>query len=62
MADKKFEITLKKSTISCSPKQRATMEALGLRKIGQKTVQKDTPTLQGQLRIVEHLLCVKEVN
>jgi len=60
-AEKQLQITLKKSTIACSPKQKATVEALGLRKIGQKTVLKDTPTLQGQIDIVGHLLCVEEV-
>ena len=58
---KQLRITLKKSTIACSPKQKATVEALGLRKVGMVTVQNDTPTLQGKLKLVGHLLCVEDV-
>jgi len=52
-------VTLVKSTIGCTPRQRATLEALGLRKIRQQKAFADTPTLQGMIFKVSHLVEVK---
>lgn len=57
---KKLSITLTKSPIGCLPKQRKTLEALGLRKLN-KTVEKDdNEYIQGMLRVVGHLVKVEE--
>ena len=53
-------ITLKKSTIGRLPKQRATLKALGLTKIN-KTVEKEyNESIQGMIKVVEHLVTVEE--
>jgi large subunit ribosomal protein L30 len=54
-----LKITLVKSTIGCLKKQKATVEALGLRKIGQFKVVEDTPVSQGMIKVVSHLLKVE---
>jgi large subunit ribosomal protein L30 len=39
-----------------NPKQRATLKALGLGRIGRAVERPDTPQLRGQLRVVRHLV------
>jgi large subunit ribosomal protein L30 len=57
----KVRITLKKSPIGRKPKHRATVEALGLRKIHQ-TVEKDlNPMVQGMIDSIGYLLEVEEI-
>lgn len=57
---KELKITLIKSTIGRGDKQQATVEALGLHKIGQTVVQKDCDVLRGMLKVVSHLVKVEE--
>ena len=57
----KIKVTLVKSTISCSAAQKGTVAALGLRKIGQSKTFADSATLQGQLKVVAHLVKVENV-
>ncbi|MCL2061706.1 MAG: 50S ribosomal protein L30 [Firmicutes bacterium] len=57
---KKIKITLVKSTIGCSEKQKATVEALGLKKIRQCKEHDDTPVTRGMIFVVKHLICVEE--
>ena len=54
-----LKITMVKSAIRSKPKQKATLEALGLRKIQQSTVQKDSKSLQGMIQVVSHLVQVE---
>lgn len=56
-----LRITLKKSTIGVKPKQRATVRALGLRRIRQTVVQPDRPEIRGMVARVPHLVEVEEV-
>lgn len=49
-----------KSTNGTDPKQKATLRALGLGRIGKSVEREDTPQLQGQLRVVSHLIEVSE--
>ena len=58
--DKSVKITLVKSTIGCLKKQKATVEALGLKKIGSSNVLKDTEVLRGMINVVSHLVKVEE--
>lgn len=58
---KKLEITLKKSLIGRNQKQRRTIEALGLKKIGQTIVHNDTPQIRGMLHLTDFMLDIKEV-
>jgi len=45
-----------KSANGSNPNQKATLAALGLGKIGRSVERKDSPQLQGQLRVVSHLV------
>lgn len=58
---KKLEITLKKSTIGRLEKQKRTIEALGLKKIGSVVVKDDNPAMRGMIFVVKHLVNVKEI-
>ncbi len=57
---KKLEITLVKSIIGLSPKQEATVHALGLRRIRQVVEHDDTPTIRGMIRQVPFVVEIKE--
>lgn len=61
MMAKKIEITLVGSLIHQKPEKRATVRSLGLRKVGSKTVQEQSPAILGMVRAVAHLVEVKEV-
>ncbi len=52
-------IKLVRSYIGCSPKQRKTLVALGLRKIRQERSYEDTPVVRGMVERVKHLVEVK---
>ncbi|MES1228363.1 MAG: 50S ribosomal protein L30 [Armatimonadota bacterium] len=58
---KVLKITLVKSVYGNVPKNRATCHALGLRKIGQSTLNHPTPPILGMIHQVKHLLKVEEV-
>ncbi len=45
-----------KSKAGTNPSQKATLTALGLGRIGKAVERKDSPQLQGQLRVVSHLV------
>jgi large subunit ribosomal protein L30 len=45
-----------KSANGSNPKQKATLRALGLGRIGKAVERKDSPQLQGQIRVVSHLV------
>ncbi len=59
--EKRLKITLVKSTIGALKVHRATIEALGLRKIGQSVEQKDNPQMRGMVFKVSHLVSVEEI-
>ncbi len=45
-----------RSANGTNPNQKATLKALGLGGIGKSVERKDSPQLQGQLRVVSHLV------
>ena len=55
-----LQIKLKKSTIGSKKDQIATVRSLGLRKIGDVTVQPDNPQTRGKIKKVSHLIEVTE--
>lgn len=57
---KTVTVTLRRSVIGEKPKTRATVEALGLKKIRQSASHDDSPSLRGMLRKVQHLVEVDE--
>lgn len=61
MAEKKLKITLVKSPIAAIPKQRATVQALGLRKIRQSVELPDNGATRGMIQRVNHLVKVEEI-
>ena len=58
----KLKITLVKSPIASLPKHKATVAALGLKKVGQTVTQPDNPCIRGQIFAVKHLVKVEEVD
>ena len=61
MADKMLKVTLVKSTIGAVPKNRTTVESMGLRKLNHSVVLPDNAATRGQIRQVGYLLKVEEV-
>jgi large subunit ribosomal protein L30 len=59
MAD--LRVTLVRSSIGIKPKQRGTLRALGLGKIGSSNTLPDRPEIRGMLNRVPHLVRVEEV-
>ena len=59
--NKKLKITLVKSTIGRLEKQKRTVQALGLKKIGSVVVKEDTPAMRGMVFVVKHLVEVEEI-
>jgi large subunit ribosomal protein L30 len=49
-----------RSAAGTNPSQKATLAALGLGRIGKAAEHKDSPQLQGQLRVVSHLIEVDD--
>lgn len=59
---KKLLVKQIKSNIGSKPKQRATLRALGLRKMDAERIHEDTPVIRGMISKVIHLIDVKEIN
>lgn len=57
---KKIRITLIRSSLGYSPRHRATVRALGLKRMHQTVELNDTPTLRGMLYKVAQLVRVEE--
>ncbi len=58
---KKVKITQIKSTIDRPKRQKATMQALGLRKMNQSVEHDVTPQVLGMIEKVNHLLKVEHL-
>ena len=56
-----LKITQVRSAIGTKPKQRGTLRALGLRRIGQSNTLPDRPEIRGMLARIPHLVEVEEV-
>jgi large subunit ribosomal protein L30 len=56
--DKKLKVTLTKSIIGLSPKQEATVRALGLRRIRHSVSHDDSATVRGMIAKVYFALTV----
>jgi large subunit ribosomal protein L30 len=60
-AGKKLRITQVRSRIGYKPKAKATLDALGLRKMNQTVEKNDSPAIRGMIKKIEYLLNVEEV-
>ena len=57
----KLKITLVKSTIGAVPKNKKTVEALGLHKVGQSNELPNNKATLGMIQNVRHLVKVEEI-
>lgn len=57
----KIKVTQVRSVIDRSKRQKATMIALGLRRMNQSVEHEATPQILGMVRKVEHLLKVEDI-
>jgi large subunit ribosomal protein L30 len=55
---KKLKLTLVRSLIGLSPKQEATVKALGLRRMHHSVTHNDTPDIRSMIARVPHMLKV----
>jgi large subunit ribosomal protein L30 len=62
MAATRLRIRLVRSTISCIPAHRATVKALGLRRLNAVVEHAATPSIRGMVKAVNYLLDVEEIN
>ncbi|WP_416448421.1 50S ribosomal protein L30 [Leeuwenhoekiella sp. A2] len=56
----KIKVTKVKSAINRTQNQKRTLEALGLKKIGQVVEHENTPNILGMINKVNHLVSVEE--
>ena len=56
-----IKVTQVRSAIGAKPKQRGTLRALGLRRIGHTNVLPDRPEIRGMIARVPHLVDVDDV-
>ncbi len=59
--EKKLKITQVRSAIGLAKDQKATVRALGLKRMNDTVVQADTPVIRGMVFKVKHLVRVDEV-
>jgi large subunit ribosomal protein L30 len=57
----KLRVKYVKSAIGYPKDQKATIEALGFRKLQQTVEHEDHPTIRGMIRKVNHLVQVEEI-
>jgi len=57
---KALRITLVKSPIGYSERQKRTVRALGLRRLRQTVEHNDTPAVRGMITKIQHLVQVEE--
>jgi large subunit ribosomal protein L30 len=60
--EKKIRVTRIRSIIGQKPSHRKTIEALGLKKIGQSKEFIDTPQIRGMITKVNHMLTWEEID
>lgn len=58
----RLRITWKKSAIGYQKDQKRTIEALGLRRLGQTVEHGDSRSVRGMITKVKHLVAVEEVS
>ena len=56
MSDQMVKVTLRRSPIGTSPRQRLTLRSLGLTRIGKSVIVKDSAPIRGMLTKVAHLI------
>ncbi len=57
----KLRITYSKSAIGYTERQKATVKALGFKRLYETIEHEDTPVIRGMINKISHLLTVEEV-
>ena len=60
--DKTIRVTLRRSSIGRKPKHRRTLQAMGLRRIGQSRELPDNESVRGMIRTVDFLVEAEAVD
>jgi len=60
-SEQRLRIKWVKSSIGYSRRQKGTVRALGLRRLGDVVEQADTPVIRGMINKVSHLVQVEEI-
>ena len=56
MSERMVKVTLRRSPIGTSPRQRQTLRGLGLKRVGKSVIVKDGPAMRGMVSLVAHLV------
>ena len=59
--NKILKLTQIKSSIGYKPKAKATLKALGLKKISHEVEKNDSPSIRGMINSISYLLKVEEI-
>jgi len=57
-----LQVTWIKSGIGYAERQKQTLRSLGFKRLNQRVVHEDNPTLRGMINRVRHLVKVEETN
>ncbi|MDR1355999.1 MAG: 50S ribosomal protein L30 [Propionibacteriaceae bacterium] len=57
----KIKVTQLRSGVGQLPAARATLRALGLKRIGHQVIKDDRPEIRGMAKAIQHLVSVEEV-
>ena len=58
----KVKVTQVRSALDRGARQRGTIRALGIRRVGQTVVHEDRPEIRGMIRAVRHLVEIEEID
>jgi large subunit ribosomal protein L30 len=58
----KLKVTQKRSVTDRGSRQRGTMRALGIKRVGGSVIHDDKPEIRGMIAAVGHLVTVEEVD
>mgnify|MGYP000044180566 CR=1 FL=1 len=61
MTEKKLRVTLVRSPIGYSKRQKETVRSLGLGRLNSSVVHDDTPPIRGMIAKIIHLVKVEEI-
>jgi large subunit ribosomal protein L30 len=61
MTMSKLKVRQIRSALDRGARQRGTLRALGIRRIGQSVIHDDKPEIRGMIKAVEHLITVEEI-
>jgi large subunit ribosomal protein L30 len=58
----RLKVTRLRSAVDRGARQRGTIRALGIKRMGDSVVHEDRPEIRGMIRAVRHLVVVEEVD